>query len=155
VRHALTITARPLGGRRQGANADCTCGQWTRFTNDKTPAQARLRGWSVTAHIDHVATTTVDSDIAALKLLIAKAQTRVSKAVENDDAMMLEGWAPVLADLHAQLAADLRLRSKSPTKPADAARHYLATAVQYEVGEVANMPDDEALAIATGAGWKA
>jgi hypothetical protein len=69
------------------------------------------REWAEKAHAAHVASTTVESDVEALKLLIAKFQERVTQAIQDDDAWAIEAWAPRLARHHAELAADLRKRS--------------------------------------------
>jgi hypothetical protein len=110
MKHELIRSVRPRGGGSKGTNASCTCKQWSMFTNDHTPSRAARTRWAEKDHAAHAASRTVEQDIAALKDLIAYAQDLVITAVENDDVFILEGWAPKLADLHAQLAADVRKR---------------------------------------------
>lgn len=108
MKHELIRTVRPRGNGSKGTNASCTCKQWSMFTNDHTPSRAARTSWAEKDHTNHVASRTFEQDISALKDLIAYAQGLVNAAVETDDVFILEGWAPKLADLHAQLAADLR-----------------------------------------------
>lgn len=110
MKHQLSIQARPRGGGSKGTNLRCTCRTWETFTNDLTPSRAK--GWANRQFAAHLEKTTVEGDIAALKALISHAQGLVTKAIAEDDAFTLEGWGPRLADLHAELAADLRRQAE-------------------------------------------
>jgi hypothetical protein len=108
MQHDLILTARPLGGRRKGTNAACSCQQWDGlFSNDKNPDQARRSKWGQAAHAKHVESTTVESDIEALKALIVKQQGWLAKDIEGGYASFIERRAEMLSKLVTQLLADM------------------------------------------------
>lgn len=108
MKHELILTARSLGGRRKGTNAGCTCQQWHGlFSNDKTPDQARRAKWGQEAHAKHIASTTVESDIEALKALIARTQRLLADDIEHGYASFIEGRMKRLNELTTALLADM------------------------------------------------
>jgi hypothetical protein len=108
MQHDLILTARSLGGRRKGTNAACSCQQWDGlFSNDKNPDQARRSKWGQAAHAKHVASTTVESDIVALKALIARTQRLLADDIEHGYASFIQGRIKKLDGLVVQLLADL------------------------------------------------
>ena len=108
MQHELILTVRSLGGRRKGTNAGCTCNQWHGlFSNDKTPEQARRAKWGQEAHAKHVASTTVESDIVALKALIARTQQLLADDIELGYSSFIPGRLEKLNGLVAQLLADM------------------------------------------------
>lgn len=108
MKHELIRSVRSLGGRRKGTNAACTCQQWHGlFTNDKTPEQARQAHWGEESHAEHVASTTVESDIEALKALIARTQRLLTDDIEHGYTSFIEGRMRRLNRLVAELVADM------------------------------------------------
>jgi hypothetical protein len=108
MQHELILTARSLGGRRKGTNAACSCQQWDGlFSNDKNPEQARRAKWGRAAHARHVEGTTVESDIEALKAMIAKQQGFLTKDIESGYASFIEGRMKRINELVTQLLADM------------------------------------------------
>jgi hypothetical protein len=108
MQHDLILTARSLGGRRKGTNAECSCQQWDGlFTNDKNPEQARRAKWGQVSHAKHVESTTVEGDIEALKALIAKQQKWLANDIEGGYASFIERRAETLSKLVTQLLADM------------------------------------------------
>jgi hypothetical protein len=109
MQHELILTARPIGGRRKGTNAACTCQRWDGpFSNDKTPEQARRAKWGQEAHARHVASTTVEGDIEALKAMIAKQQGFLTKDIEGGYTSFIEGRMKRLSELVTQLLVDMK-----------------------------------------------
>lgn len=108
MQHELILTARSLGGRRKGTNAACSCQQWDGlFSNDKTPEQSRRAKWGQASHEKHVASTTAESDVAALKALIAKQQKFLASDIEGGYASFIESRIKTLNELVAQLLLDM------------------------------------------------
>lgn len=108
MQHELILTARSLGGRRKGTNAACTCQQWHGlFSNDKTPEQARRAHWGEKLHAEHMASTTVEGDIEALKALIARTQRLLADDIEHGYTSFIPGRMKKLDELVTALLADM------------------------------------------------
>jgi hypothetical protein len=112
VEHMLRTKKRHLGRSpikgsrpRYGTDANCSCAEWTWFTNEYPPSRGGDRD-AQEAHARHVAATTPESDVAATEKLLAEAERLAEVYGGRGLELTVEVYVRRVEALRASLAAD-------------------------------------------------